>query len=80
MKQSLIGEVVSAPQEGPYCTTFNARFSRFEEMEVKIEKPPIKRLARMVKVGDRVLIRKWANIGYLKIVASDIERLVNVPA
>ena len=79
MKQSLIGEVVSSPNEGQYCTTFMARFTKHEESEVKITDPQVKRLARTVIVGDRVLIRKWANIGYLKIAARDLTRLVNVP-
>lgn len=73
-----IGKVIESPTESAHCVRFFAEFAKHEMTEV-ITRGSARSEAKKLKVGDRVLISKYADIGYLQIAAKEIARLVSVP-
>lgn len=69
----LVGRVISKPEESQRCLRFLAEFAPHETTEVTIGGSRRER-ARGITPGEKIVISKYASIGYLKIAAKDFIR------
>lgn len=77
-KGLLVGKVTADPRWNDRCLRFEAEFSPFEITEVTVDDRELRKKARIIKIGDKIAIGKWARLDYLKIKANEIIRLVDV--
>ena len=78
VKGFLTGRVITEPEETRACVRFEARFEPHTNTEVTVT-GSAREEARKVKVGDRITIEKLANLGYCKVAARSLARLVSIP-
>ena len=77
-KDLLVGRVISDPRWNDRCLRFEAKFAPDEHTEVTVDDKPLRKEARILKIGDKIVIGKYSRIGYLQIKASEIIRVVDV--
>jgi hypothetical protein len=78
MKKPLIGNVMEPPRETRNCVRFMATFAPHEITEVVVSGTS-REEARKLATGDRFMLGKWANLGYLQLAGKQITRFVTVP-